>query len=134
MGQFQKGQSGNPAGKKKGTRSSLNAAALNVLDENAEELLKKCVELAKAGNPTALRLTVERILPLSAMRRIEVPNLPALDAAGIGKALDGVTKRVADGEMSLDDAKEFATLLEAKRKAIETEDLAKRIDALEQRT
>ena len=59
---FQSGLSGNPAGRPKGIadkRTELRA----LLEPHAKDIFAKLVELAKAGDPTALKLCVERLLP-----------------------------------------------------------------------
>lgn len=62
-GRFKKGQSGNPAGKPKGARHKTTLAALALLEGEAETLTRKAVELALAGDTTALKLCLERIAP-----------------------------------------------------------------------
>jgi Family of unknown function (DUF5681) len=61
-GRFQKGRSGNPAGKPKVARHRATLAAEMLLDGEAEALTRKAVELALAGDVIALRLCLERIL------------------------------------------------------------------------
>lgn len=59
---FQVGQSGNPNGRPKGIsdkRTELRA----LLEPHAKDIFEKLVELAKAGDTTALKLCVERLLP-----------------------------------------------------------------------
>ena len=51
---FEKGQSGNPAGKPRGTRSRLTQAAEALLDGEAEKLTRKAIELALQGDIAAL--------------------------------------------------------------------------------
>src|SRR5580704_11696466 len=57
---FAKGQSGNPAGRRRGCRNKATRAAEAYLDGEAETLARKAVELALAGNALALRLCLER--------------------------------------------------------------------------
>jgi Family of unknown function (DUF5681) len=45
---FEPGQSGNPAGKPKGTRNKTTLAVEALLDGEAETLTRKAIELAKA--------------------------------------------------------------------------------------
>jgi hypothetical protein len=59
-GQFAPGCSGNPAGKKAGARHQATKAALALLSGG---LTRKAVELALAGDVTALRLCLERLVP-----------------------------------------------------------------------
>ena len=59
-GQFRKGKSGNPTGKPKGARHKATLAVLELLEGEAKTLSRKAVEMALAGDTTALRLCLER--------------------------------------------------------------------------
>jgi hypothetical protein len=48
-GHFEKGQSGNPAGRRFGRRNKTTLAAASLLAGEAEALTRKAVELALAG-------------------------------------------------------------------------------------
>jgi Family of unknown function (DUF5681) len=61
--QFKPGQSGNPAGKPKGTRNATTLALEALLDGQASALTEKAINLALAGDMAALRLCLDRILP-----------------------------------------------------------------------
>src|SRR5665213_366817 len=52
---FKKGQSGNPAGKPKGTRNATTRMLEALLAGEAEEITRKAIEMAKAGDGPALR-------------------------------------------------------------------------------
>ena len=54
--QFKPGQSGNPAGKPKGTRNATTLALEALLDGQASALTQKAINLALAGDMAALRL------------------------------------------------------------------------------
>ena len=75
---FQKGQSGNPAGKPKGARNKATLAVEALLDGEAEELTRKAIELAKAGDIPALRICLDRRARAAGATRIfletEAPN------------------------------------------------------------
>src|SRR3954469_24641742 len=60
---FKKGQSGNPAGKPKGARHRTTMAVDALLEGEAETITRKAVELAKAGDTTAIRLCLDRLAP-----------------------------------------------------------------------
>ncbi len=61
--QFQKGQSGNPAGRARGARNKASVRLQEMLEQSAEALFNKAVEMAMAGNIAALRLCLEPLLP-----------------------------------------------------------------------
>src|SRR5215468_10582921 len=60
---YERGRSGNPAGRQTGSRNKATLAAAALLAGESEALTRKAVELALAGEPTAMRLCLERILP-----------------------------------------------------------------------
>jgi hypothetical protein len=59
-GRFKPGQSGNPAGKPKGARHKTTLAMEALLEGEAEGPTRKAVEMALAGDTTAMRLCFER--------------------------------------------------------------------------
>src|SRR5215208_2087882 len=77
---FKPGQSGNPAGKAKGTRHRATRAAEVLLDGEVEALTRKAVEMALAGDTVAMRLCLDRILPVRKDRHITF-TLPTLETA-----------------------------------------------------
>lgn len=64
-------------GKPKGARDKATLAVLKLLDGEAEALTRKAVELALAGDTTALRLCLERIAPprKDAPVKVELPDI-----------------------------------------------------------
>ena len=80
---FAKGRSGNPAGRTVGSRYKTTIAAATLLAGEAEALTRKAVELALVGDPTALRLCIERILPQCRERTVKFVLPPIESAADI---------------------------------------------------
>src|SRR5262245_104266 len=74
---FRPGQSGNPAGKPKGTRHRATMFAQQLLDGEAEAMVRKVIEKAKQGDMIALRLCLDRIVPPRRDRPVhfEIPDL-----------------------------------------------------------
>jgi len=52
---FKKGQSGNPAGRKRGSRNTATVALEDLLKGHGEALVQKAVDLALAGHPAMLK-------------------------------------------------------------------------------
>jgi hypothetical protein len=130
---FPKGRSGNPAGKPRGTRNRLTRAAEQLLAGEAETITRKCVELAKAGDTTALRLCLDRLIPPARERRIELKLPPVKTAADVTNALSAVLAAVAAGEIAPGEAQAIAGLIDAARRSVETNHLEARIAELERR-
>lgn len=109
-------------------------AAQVLLDGEAEALTRKAVDLALAGDLTALRLCLERIVPPRKDSPVKV-KLPTLEsAADIPAVTRALLDAVAKGQLTPSEAQAVAGLVEAHRKALETEELERRIAALEQTT
>jgi hypothetical protein len=129
-GQFAVGRSGNPAGRPRGSRNRATVLAQSLLDGDAEAIVRRAVKLAREGDPVALRLCLERIVPRRE-RSLSI-DMPRIERAhDLVAAVGDVIAAVAAGELTLPEGREFLALLESQRKAIETADLAVRIEALE---
>lgn len=132
-GQFKKGQSGNPAGKPLGARNHTTRAVLELLDGEAESLTRKAVEMALAGDTTALRLCLERLAPPAKDKAITVA-LPALAGpADASAAMSAVVGAMAAGEITPSEAAAIAGVVETYRRTIEAVEIDARLAALEAR-
>jgi hypothetical protein len=73
---FQKGVSGNPKGKPKGTldfRSTIKMAMLKI-EANAEEIVDKVIDMAKNGDPACIKIVMDRIIPVKKDPLIAINN------------------------------------------------------------
>jgi Transposase DDE domain group 1/Family of unknown function (DUF5681) len=89
-GRFAKGRCGNPAGKPRGARHRKTLAAELLLESEARRLTRKAVELALTGDPTALKLCLERTLAPRRGRAVRIalpPVASAADLAGMMAAM-----------------------------------------------
>lgn len=91
---FQKGQSGNPKGRPQGSRHKATIIAQALLDGQTESLVQKAVELALAGDVTALRLCIERLVP----PRKDSPVVVTLPEMGSDEVLDLTSLTVEEFE------------------------------------
>jgi hypothetical protein len=92
----------------------------------------KCIDMAKAGEPVALKLCMERLMPPVKGRHLSL-DLPVItDAASALQAMCEVARAVGHGEITTDDATAVAGIVEINRRTIETASLERRIKALEQ--
>ena len=121
---------GNP-GRPPGARHKATLAVEALLDGEAEKLSRKAVEMALAGDTTALRICLERIVPA----RKDAPvifTLPAMstaqDAATAAAAILGA---VADGELTPTEGAHVMGLVEQYRRTLETTEIETRLAELE---
>jgi Family of unknown function (DUF5681) len=128
---FEPGQSGNPAGKARGTRNKVTLAIEALLDGEAEALTRKAIEIAKGGDLAALRLCLDRLAPPRKDRLVmfELPTITS--AADAVKASAALVAAVAVGDLTPAEAGELGKLIEAYVKALEATDFAARLENLE---
>ena len=117
---FKKGRSGNPRGRPAGSRNKRTLAAAVLLDGESEALTRKAAELALAGDPTALRLCIERILPPCRERPVKFTLPPIENAADISAAMNAVTSALARGIITPGEAERIANVVDTFARAIAT--------------
>lgn len=128
---FPKGTSGNPAGKLPGTRAHATQLAERVFEENRDDILNAVVEAAKKGDATAMRLCVERLVPVRKGRPTEFALPSTKTPGGLIAAMAEIVRGTADGELTPDEASAIASVLDAQRKIIETVDIEERLRRVE---
>jgi hypothetical protein len=127
---FAKGRSGNPGGRRRGSRNKATLAAAALLAGESEALTRKAVEMALAGDPSAMRLCMERVLPPCRERTVEF-SLPSIGGALTGEtcgpsasdvslAMNAVTSALAQGEITPGEAERIAAVVDTFVRAIET--------------
>ena len=129
---FRKGQSGNPSGKPPGARNKITMLAEKLMQDDARDIVRVVLEAAKGGDMTAARLVLERIAPVRKGRPVYF-DLPPVNTAGdIAAAMAALTTAMASGDLTPDEAATVASVLEIRRKTLETEELSLRLQALEE--
>jgi hypothetical protein len=117
---FEKGRSGNPAGRRPGSRNKATLAAAALLAGESEALTRTAVELALAGDPTAMRLCIERLLPPCRERSVKFSLPPIESVSDISAAMQAVTSALAKGDITPGEAATIAGVVETFARAIET--------------
>ena len=113
-GKFQKGSSGNPKGRPKGSRNEATVLIEQLLVGEAKEITRACIKLAKEGDRTALRLVMERLLPQRRGRPIQI-DLPKVESvADLADAYDAVLEAIGNGEITPEEAMILLPFLEGK--------------------
>jgi len=127
-GHFRKGQSGNPAGRPRGTRNKATLRVEALLAGGEPRVTRGVAERAlDSGDPALLRYCLVRLLPPARRRRVELDLSPGNDA----DALATIIRAMADGLVSPLEARDIARSIAARRPTVATGDLERRLAELE---
>jgi len=124
---FPKGNGGRPPGSK--NRASLISAGL--LQGEKEELLRKAIELAMAGDAPMLKFLLSRILPRERLIAIDLPEMKFAED-GV-EVMGQIMRAVCEGKISPSEGANLAAMVNSYSRAIDLVDLVKRMEALEAR-
>jgi hypothetical protein len=103
------------------------------MEEGADAIARKVVDLAKEGDISAARMVLERLVPPAKERPIFLSLPDTGSAEGVAQAQAAILQAVAAGDILPGEAATLAGIVEARRKALETQELGTRISALETR-
>ena len=126
---FQPGQSGNPAGRARGSRNKRTILAERLFDEAAEPLVTALIALAHAGHPAALRLAMERICPTKDRPvAFALPTIASADDA-VG-AMATIVQGLADGDITPAEAAKLAGVVQTFAQTVSTAVLEQQVQDL----
>ena len=119
-------------GRKPGTRNRVTMLAERLMQDDAEAVIQAVITAAKAGDMVAARMVLDRLAAMPRDRVVAFDVPPIHTAEDVAQAVAAVLQSVADGTLTPAEGATVAGILETRRKAIETAELAARIEALEQ--
>ena len=133
MARWVKGQCGNPKGRAKGSRNKATLAAEALMHNDAKRITRKCIEMAREGDPVAIRIVMDRIAPPRKDHFVAVTIPELKTAADAVTATAKVIQAVSDGKLTPGEAEELTKLITAFSETVHVADLAKRIEEFERR-
>lgn len=101
--------------------------------DRIEKVVGKVGDKAEEGDMRAASLVLARAWPARRGNPVELELPPVDQVDGIVKAQAEVVACLGRGELTPDEASSISRVLENQRKAIETSDIARRIEELERR-
>lgn len=127
---FQKGQSGNPAGRPKGIPNPA-ARLRKRIEKDVPGIIEAMVTAAQSGDTAAAKLLLERVIP-----PLKAQGTPV--ALPMGETLTdtgrNVLEAVAGGAVTVEQAGLLMGGLGTLAKLVETDELIRRIEALESKS
>ena len=131
---FQKGKSGNPYGRPCGAKNKATMLAQVLLERDIEAICNRVIDDAKKGNLQAIKLVLERIIPpkKDSPITLELPQIQT--SSDILLCANIITDAVSKGELSPSEGEAFSRILDIHSKAIELNDIDKRLKVIEEKT
>lgn len=108
-GRWKPGQSGNPAGRKPGTKIKRTLLR-EELERDGPALANAIKSKALEGDMTAAGLWLARLEPV-VRQRGETVEFTLDETAPISKQMESVIRAIADGELTIDDAQQIVDVL-----------------------
>jgi len=125
------GESGNPGGRPKGSKHKTTLALEAMLEGEAKAITRKAIELAKGGDLTAIRLCLDRLLPLRRDRHVSF-EAPEIRTAKQAADFTGMLLiKVGQGELTPSEAADLGKLVDNYVRALEVCDIEQRLAAIE---
>jgi len=118
-------------GRRPGSRNKRTLFAA-MMEGHGEAIIKQCQILALKGEPTALKLCIERLVApcKSSSSRFRLP--PLRTVSDLVKALPRIMQEVARGRLTAQEGEAIASMLDSQRRALETEEFDARLKVIEQ--
>ena len=124
---------GNKLGKGRapGSRNKKTKLAES-LESHGEAIIQQCKLLAMKGDPTALRLCVERLIPVAKppATRFRLPKMET--PADFNKVLLSVIQQTSKGRLSAFEAEALARVVDSHLRTIEVSEFDERLRAVEE--
>jgi len=128
---FEKGESGNPAGRPRGARNQATLLMQNLLADDAEAIGRKAIEMAKAGDLAAIRLCMDRLAPVRKDEPVAFELPPIEKPADIITATASIVAAVAAGELTPSQAAELSKVIDVHVRALDSKGFDERLGNLE---
>src|ERR1041384_2873996 len=110
-------------GRPRGSQNKIKSELRKALQEYSGPLLRKALaDALKGGGPILRFLLGHSMGPMDAIP-VNIGALPAETAEDIAKASQTILEKTTTGKMTVQQAQGLGTLLELRRRAIETEQL-----------
>src|SRR4051794_570358 len=107
-GRWASGQSGNPAGRKAGSRNRASLLRELLDDGDVEAAITVLREKLRAGDGVAARFVLDRLFPKPRDRDIDLGLPPPEDGTTLVEMLDRIVSLMAAGEITIDEAGRMA--------------------------
>jgi hypothetical protein len=128
---FIPGQSGNPAGRPRGSRNKKTLVLEALLDDESETLMRRVIGLAKMGDDVAMRLVFARMLPPRRDRPVPL-ELPRIESEADARRASGdVIAALGSGEITPQEAEQLLRVIAGAAMVMQSSGMSERMKWLQ---
>jgi hypothetical protein len=123
---------GNTAGRgrPKGSRNKAGSPDQDALETYGPKLILKCISMAGQGHLGAMRLCLERYMPVRRESPIRLVLPKTITAGDLGKTAEEVTRAVLRGNITPTEGEKMMNILHLYARIIDTVDLASEVEKI----
>jgi len=110
-GRFAPGQSGNPTGRRPGSRNRATLLRELLEDGDDELAVRVLMDRVRAGDGVAARFVADRLFPKPREREIDLGLPPPEDGTPVAALLERALWLMASGELTIDEATRIGRLV-----------------------
>lgn len=130
-GRFKKGESGNPAGRRRGSLNKCTLAAMALLRGEAVGITRVVVNAALGGDLTAIKICMERLIPPAKDVPLDVVLPKVVNVSDLAGFTGALLNKVACGEIGASEGEKLSKILAAHVQAIQLSEFENRLALLE---
>jgi hypothetical protein len=124
---FGRGNPGRPIGSKNKTTEILERLA----EGEAEQIIRKVLEKAKAGDDACLRMLMDRLWPARRGQPVKLDMQPLKTPTDVLDAITSLWSAIGQGHFTPEEASALSLVAERSMQVISQQELLKRIEVLE---
>jgi hypothetical protein len=117
-------------GRPKGSPNKKTLHAQKIFDENAAAIMALAINHSREDRQM-LRMLASRILPRHRDLPVKVGRLCMKTVADLDRASEVILRQATSGKISLAEALDMSAMIENRRRVLETQDLDRRLRAVE---
>jgi hypothetical protein len=118
-------------GRPKGSKNKTRMAMEQLLSQHGEGLVRKCILQAMKGDRNALKLCMDRLVPVRRDGFVWLPTLRTQTSQDLDGASESLVRAVSCGGITPAEAEQVSAILERRRRVIETTEIVGRLEKLE---
>jgi hypothetical protein len=117
-------------GRPKGCPNKKTRLAQQTFEDNSAAIMALAINRSRE-DPQMLRMLASHIVPRQKDSPVKLGALPINTLEDLDRASAATLKKAASGKISLSEALDLSTMIETRRRVLETQNLERRLRALE---